>query len=336
MMNLAFAGASQIQFFLYMDDVIVIGKSEGHHLRNLEEVFKICRLRNLKLNPEKCRFFRHEVTYLGHKCTQDGILPDPTKLKCVKEYPVPHDKDSARRFVAFANYYRRFIENFSKIAAPINRLSRKDSQFVWTTECQTAFETLKDSLIKPPVLAYPDYSLPFIITTDASKYACGAVLSQEIDGLDRPIAFASKPFSKRETNKITMEQELLAIHWAIKYFRPYVYDTHFTVKTDHSSLVYLFSLKDPSSKLTRIRLDLEECNFDIMHVKGKTNVVADALSRIKVNISEFKSIKDFSAKILAITRSMTKKQDGKVKVKEVEKREREKLRNLRFMMFLRE
>lgn len=267
MMNLAFAGASQIQFFLYLDDVIVIGNSVTHHLKNLEEVFQICRKRNLKLHPHKCKFFRSEVTYLGHKCTAEGIYTDPNKLHCVKNYPVPKDKDSAKRFVAFANYYRRFIKDFSAIAQPLNYLSRKKVEFKWTLKCQEAFDQLKSCLTNPPVLAYPDFSQPFIITTDASKYACGAVLSQIIDGQDRPIAFASKPFSKGECNKITMEQELLAIHWAIKHFRPYVYDTFFTVNSDHRSLIYLFSLKDPSSKLTRIRLDLEEHNFVIVHIK---------------------------------------------------------------------
>lgn len=306
MMSLAFAGASQIQFFLYLDDIIVIGKSIADHLNNLEEVFKICRYRNLKLHPHKCKFFRSEVTYLGHRCTNEGISPDPNKIHCVRNYPVPNDKDSTKRFVAFANYYRRFIENFSAIAHPLNRLTRKNIPFHWTNECQAAFEKLKSCLISPPVLAYPDFSLPFIITTDASKYACGAVLSQNINGENRPIAFASKTFTKGECNKITMEQELLAIHWAIKYFRPYIYDTFFTVNSDHRSLVYLFSLKDPSSKLTRIRLDLEEHNFEIVHIKGKSNVVADALSRI--HIDELKSVRKFTAQVFAVTRSQTRKQ----------------------------
>lgn len=156
-MSLAFSGASQVQFFLYLDDVIVIGNSVKHHLKNLEEVFLICRKRNLKLNPLKCRFFRSEVTYLRHKCTAEGIQPDPEKLKCVLNYPTPIDKDSAKRFVAFANYYRRFIRNFSKIAIPLNRLSRKNSVFHWTSECQLAFDTLKKKLMSPIVLAYPRF-----------------------------------------------------------------------------------------------------------------------------------------------------------------------------------
>lgn len=305
MMSLAFSGANQIQYFLYMDDVIVIGSSVKHHLKNLEGIFEICRNRNLKLNPLKCKFFRTEVTYLGHKCTADGILPDPDKLRCVMDYPVPNDKDEVKRFVAFANYYRKFIKDFAAISRPLNLLTRKKSVFVWTQQCQKSFETLKNKLTNPPVLAYPDFSKPFILTTDASGFACGAVLSQIVDGEDRPIAFASKPFTKGEVNKITKEQELIAIHWGVKHFYPYLYGTFFTIKSDHKSLIYLFSLKDPSSRLTRIRLDLEEHNFVIEHIKGKDNVVADALSRI--HIDELKSVKYLVKKVLAVqTRSKTR------------------------------
>lgn len=117
------------------------------------------------------------------------------------------------------------IKDFAKIARPLHHLSRKDSKFNWTQEWQNAFDSLKSTLIKPPVLAYPDFSKPFVITADASKYACGAVLTQMIDGEDRPVTFASKPFSRGEINKIVKEQELIAIHWAIKHFHPYIYDT---------------------------------------------------------------------------------------------------------------
>lgn len=307
MMSLAFSGANQVQYFLYMDDVIAIGSSVKHHLKNLKGIFEICRSRNLKLNPLKCKFFRTEMTYLGHKCTASGIQPDPEKLRCVMEYPVPKDKDETKRFVAFANYYRRFMRNFAALCRLLNNLTRKNTSFEWTPECQTAFDTLKKMLTDPPVLAYPDFSKPFILTTDASKFACGAVLSQLIDGIERPIAFASKPFTQGEVNKITKEQELIAIHWGVKHFYPYLYGTFFTIKSDHKSLIYLFSLKDPSSRLTRIRLDLEEHNFVIEHIKGKDNVVADALSRI--HIHELKSIKYFAKQVLAIqTRSMTRKQ----------------------------
>lgn len=283
MMTLAFSGLGPTQAFLYMDDLIVIGCTEKHMLRNLSSVFELCRKHNLKLHPDKCSFFRREVTFLGHRCTDKGILPDDTKYAVIKNYPVPTDADSARRFVAFCNYYRRFVENFSNYSRHITRLCRKKVKFEWTVQCNEAFEYLKKQLMKPTLLQYPDFEKEFCITTDASKHACGAVLSQEYDGKQLPVAFASKSFTKGESNKSTTEQELTAIHWAIQHFRPYIYGTHFLVKTDHRPLSYLFSLKNPSSKLTRMRLDLEEYDFSVEYLKGKQNMVADALSRITIN-----------------------------------------------------
>lgn len=158
MMHMAFSGLPPNQAFLYVDDIIVIGCSMQHHLRNLENVFKIFRKFNLKINPYKCKFFRPEVTFLGHKCTSHGVLPDDSKIESIKNYPAPTDKDAVRRFVAFANYYRRFIENFASMAAPLNFITRKNVNFNWDDKCQTAFQNLKSSLISPRLLQYPDFS----------------------------------------------------------------------------------------------------------------------------------------------------------------------------------
>ncbi|XP_067622234.1 retrovirus-related Pol polyprotein from transposon 412 isoform X2 [Eurosta solidaginis] len=305
MMSIAFSGISPNQAFMYIDDVIVIGCSETHHLKNLEKVFETCRKFNLKLNPIKCNFLRSEVTFLGHKCTSKGLLPDDSKIDAIKRYTKPKDKDAVRRFVAFANYYRRFIPNFASLAAPLNRLNRKKVEFVWDEACENAFEKLKQALMSPQLLQYPDFTKEFIITVDASKSGCGAILSQKHGDNDLPICFASKSFNKAEQKKAIIELELLAIHFAIKHFRPYVYGTNFTVKSDHRPLVYLFNMKDPSSKLSRIRLELSEYKFTIEYIKGKSNVVADALSRISID-----EIKESTKHVLAVqTRSQTKQKD---------------------------
>ena len=157
MMTIAFSGLKLSQAFLYMDDLIVIGCSEKHMLNNFISVFDVCRKHNLKLHPEKCSFFMHEVTFLGHKCTDKGILPDDKKFDVILNYPVPHDSDSARRFIAFCNYYRRFIKNFADYSRHITRLNKKNVPFEWTDECQNAFEYLKSQLIKPTLLQYPDF-----------------------------------------------------------------------------------------------------------------------------------------------------------------------------------
>lgn len=241
MMSIAFSGLPPEQAFLYMDDVIVIGTSEENHLHNLENVFKICRAYNLKLNPDKCEFFRREVTFLGHKCTRNGLLPDDTKTEVIRKYPRPSDKESVKRFTAFANFYRRFIKNFAQLATPLNKLTRKRVEFVWSDECEEAFQAPKSRLMKPPILQYPDFNRPFIVTVDASNSACGAVLSQENDGHDLPICFISRSFQKGELNKPVIEKELLAIHFAITYLRPYLYGTKFTVRSDHRPLIYLYN-----------------------------------------------------------------------------------------------
>lgn len=306
MMSIAFSGLPPEQAFLYMDDVIVIGTSEDNHLRNLENVFKICRSHNLKLNPDKCEFFRKEVTFLGHKCTQDGLLPDDTKTEVIRKYPRPDDKDAVKRFTAFANYYRRFIRNFAQLAAPLNKLTRKRVEFIWNDECENAFQTIKSQLIRPPILQYPDFNKPFFVTVDASNSACGAVLSQEINSNDLPICYISRSFQKGELNKPIIEKELLAIHFAITYLRPYLYGTKFTVRSDHRPLIYLYNMKNPASKLTRIRLDLEEYDFEIIYIRGKENVAADALSR--VSISDLKKIYENEVTLLPVmTRSMHQK-----------------------------
>lgn len=309
MMTLAFSGLTPDQAFIYMDDLIVIGWSENKHIENLRMVFETCRKHNLKLNPLKCQFFRHEVHFLGHKCTSNGIMPDPSKLNVVEKYPIPRDKAETKRFVAFANYYRRFVRNFLGLARPLNALTAKKKSLIWSDECQKSFETIKKSLLTAPVLAYPDFSqnCRFKVTVDSSNFATGAVLSQDIDGIDRPITFMSRTFKKGEINKPIIEKELIAIHFALTVLRPYLYGREFTVFSDHKPLIYLYKLKSPSSKLTRIRLDLEEYKFDIVHIRGKDNVVADALSRIQID--ELKN--QYEHEILVITRSMTKNKSSK-------------------------
>lgn len=201
-MAIAFSGLPPEQAFIYMDDLIVIGFTENQHLNNLKNVFEVCRKYNLKINPEKCEFFKREIIFLGHNCTADGLKVDPKKIAAVAKYPTPKDKDSVKRFVAFANYYRRFIANFSLITHPLTQLLKKRIEFKWSESCQFAFETIKGCLISTPTLAYPDFKKQFRVTVDASNLGCGAVLSQIDDqGNDRPISFISRTFKGGELNK---------------------------------------------------------------------------------------------------------------------------------------
>lgn len=312
MMSIAFSGLSPDHAFIYMDDIIVIGDTESTHLKNLKAVFENCDKFNLKINPEKCDFFKSEVTFLGHTCTANGILPNKNKIDAIERYPRPHDKESTKRFVAFANYYNRFIPNFAKLSQPLNKITRKRYTFEWTNDCEESFQKLKKLLISPQILQYPDFSKPFILTVDASNYACGAVLSQITNGHDLPVCFISKTFTKGEINKPIIEKELLAIHYSIKKLRPYLYGRSFTVRSDHKPLIYLYNLKNPSSKLTNLRLDLEEYDFVVEHIRGKDNVAADALSRIA--LSDLKDLVNVDpSNVLAVTRSMSKKLENSSK-----------------------
>lgn len=307
MMSIAFSGLPPDRAFLYIDDIIVIGKSEENHFENLRSVFEILKKFNLKINPEKCRFFQAEVTFLGHKCTAEGILPDDTKIKSMKNYPTPHDKDSTKRFVAFANYYRKFIHNFAELAQPLSKLTQKRIDFNWGKEQECAFNKLKNALIKPNILQYPDFTKEFILKVDSSTLGCGGILLQNHNGIEMSVAYYSKTFQKGEKNKAIIEKELLAIFHSIIAFRPYLYGKHFTVYSDHKPLVYLFTMRNPASKLVRIKLELEEYDFDIVHIRGKENILADALSRIP--FSEIQKMGEENKQILAITRSMSKIQE---------------------------
>ncbi|KAG7303852.1 hypothetical protein JYU34_010754 [Plutella xylostella] len=287
MITLAMSGLTYEKCFVYLDDLIVFGRNLDDHNKNLLDVFERLRQVNLKLNPSKCDFLKKEILYLGHVVTGDGILPDPDKVKIMKEYPVPKNVEEVKRFIAFANYYRKFIPNFSDKVYSLNKLCKKNVPFKWDEQCQKDFELVKQSLLSPPVLQYPNYdeTNEFRLQTDASGYALGAILSNSDN---RPVAYSSRNLNKAELNYPTVEKELLAIVWAVKYFRPYLYGRKFKILTDHKPLVYLFNIRDPSSRLMKFRMALEEYDFVVEYVRGKDNAAADALSRVKVTSNDEK------------------------------------------------
>lgn len=306
-MTIAMSGLNYESCFIYLDDLIVFGKNLIDHNKNLVKVLQRLRHVKLKLNPSKCDFLRKEILYLGHVISESGVSPDPEKIHAIKNFPTPHDAQSTKRFVAFANYYRKFIENFANIAAPLNYLTRKNVPFKWSEECEKAFKKLKLLLSSPPVLQYPDFTEnnTFILKTDASGTAIGAVLT---NSNDQPVAFASRMLNKAERNYCTIEKELLAIVWGIKHFRPYLYGRKFIICTDHKPLLYLFGMTNPSSRLTKFRLILEEYDFEVQYIKGKSNIVADALSRIKIN-----ELRELSGKVTATVAAITRAQTRKVR-----------------------
>ena len=302
MMTIAMSGLTYNKCFVYLDDLIIFGRSMEDHNKNLMEVFQRFREVNLKIHPGKCAFLRKEVLYLGHIISDKGIRPDPEKSKVMENFPVPKNADEVRRFVAFANYYRKFIPDFASITIPLNRLLKKDVTFTFNDDCVKAFNKIKNILVSPELLTFPDFEKEFILRTDASGFALGAILSN-FD--DRPIAYASKTLNNAEKNYSTIEKELLAIVWAVKHYRPYLFGRRFKILTDHRPLVYLFSLKEPSSRLTKFRLLLEEYSFYVEYSPGKDNCTADALSRITMSSNDLKTLF-----IGVTTRSQSKKKNN--------------------------
>lgn len=310
-MSIAMSGLTFEKCFIYLDDLIVFGRNLDAHNKNLTDVFERLRKVNLKLNPGKCNFLQKEILYLGHVVSAEGVKPDPEKITVLQNYPIPETADEVKRFVAFCNYYRKFIPKFAEITLPLNKLSRKGEDFIWSEECQNAFEILKTSMITPPILQFPDFSESnkFILQTDASGTAVGAVLC---NNNRKPVAYASRPLNKAERNYPTIQKELAAIVWATKYFRPYLYGRHFIIETDHKPLLYLFSIKDPSSRLMKFRLILEEYNYTVEYIKGKNNVGADALSRISITAKELKSLNEEVAAVITRAQRRNMKEDCEI------------------------
>lgn len=279
LMNQVLMGVQGSDAFVYLDDIVIYASTLEEHELKLERLMKRLRGAQLKLQPDKCEFLRREVAYLGHIIGKDGVKPDPAKLSAVKNFPRPKNAKNIRQFLGLAGYYRRFIDNFSQIARPLTILLKKDAPFKWQEQQQAAFETLRDKLCEEPVLQYPDFTQPFIVTTDASGTAVGGILSQGPLGKDRPIAYTSRVLNDTEQRYSTYEKEAVAILHSVSQFRPYLYGKRFKLVTDHKPLVWIHTSKDPTSRLTRWRLRLEEYEYEVVHKAGKMNVNADALSR---------------------------------------------------------
>jgi hypothetical protein len=181
--------------------------------------------------------------------SEKGVSASPDKVTAVKQFPVPKNVKDIRVFLSLASFYRRLMPNVAEIAKPFPALTRKDHQFTWGPQQQQAFHSMKDRLCTTPILAYPNFELPFLLTTDASNVAIASVLLQVQDGKERPIAFTSRQLNTVEQNYTVSEQEMLALVWVTKYIRCYLYGKHFLVRTDHAALTYLQKFTDHNSCL---------------------------------------------------------------------------------------
>ena len=226
----------------YLDDVLVHSKTKDEHIKHLNVVFSRLRNAGLTLRGSKCHIGHDKVYYLGHVFSEQGMRPDEGKVRVVKEWPTPKNPSEVRQFLGLASYYRRYIQSFATIAASLHELTQKDVSFRWTSECDHAFNLLKEKLTQAPILVYPQFgseATPFILETDASDVGIAAVLQQ--DG--HVIAYASRALSKSEKNYSVIQKECLAIVYGTKQFRHYLLGRSFTVLTDHATLQWLSAQK---------------------------------------------------------------------------------------------
>ncbi|GFX49145.1 retrovirus-related Pol polyprotein from transposon 412 [Trichonephila clavipes] len=279
LMETVLGGLSYEACLVYLDDIIIVGRSFEEHLKNIRRVLQKLREANLKLSPSKCHLFRREVTYLGHIISAEGVRTDPDKISAVKDWNCPTDVHQLWSFLGLCTYYRKFVKNFSTIARPLHKLTEAKQKFIWTVDCNNAFNKLKDALTSAPILAYPEIGKQFILDMDASHESIGAVLFQEIDGQERIIAYFSKCLSKPGRNYCVTRKELFAIVKAVEHFHPYLYGRRFLLRTDHASLTWLLNFKNSEGQIARWIQRLQEYDVEIRHRKGSAHGNADALSR---------------------------------------------------------
>lgn len=296
LMTCCFGDLNFTHLLIYLDDLIIFSKTFEEHLERLQLVFDRLREHGLKLKPSKCQLMKKEVQYLGHIVSAEGIKTDPEKISKVKNWKTPTNRKEVLQFLGFAGYYRRYVKGYSTLAAPLYRLTSGDPRkkkrkthkqtdserpYLWTDECEEAFQHLKDRLVTAPILGYPDYNLPFVLQTDASGEGLGAVLAQIQNGVERVIAYASRGLSPPETRYPAHKLEFLALKWAVTdKFYDHLYGRCFSVLTDNNPLKYVMTTAKLDATGQRWVSQLSSFEFDIQYRRGQNNANADALSRM--------------------------------------------------------
>ena len=280
LMNETFADMLDKSVLCFLDDILIFSRTEEEHARHVHAVLRRLQEKKLYAKLSKCEFFQREVEFLGHRIGADGLRVSPDKIGAVRDWPTPTSITDVRSFLGLANFYRRFIKGYSRIALPISELTKETVTFRWAEEQQRAFDEIKRLLCCAPVLLVPDQTKQFVLNCDACKYAIGAVLQQDHgDGL-QPVAFFSAKMSDAERNYDVREKEFMAIYRACLHWRPYLHGTQpFRLMSDHQSLKYFMTMPELSGRLARWVEKMQEFDCGIEYIKGEANIVADALSR---------------------------------------------------------
>ncbi len=310
------------QVICYIDDILVTGKTDEEHLRNLAEVFKRLQECGFRLKRAKCSFLRDSVVYLGHKIDAEGLHTTPEKVAAVVDGPPPTNVSELRAFLGMVNYYRKFIPNLSARLHPLNSLLQPSKRWKWSDECEKAFLEAKQSVASTPVLAHYDPTQPLTLAGDASAYGIGAVISHVLpDGSEKPIAFASRSLSPSERNYAQLEKEALSLVYGVKRFHQYLYGRKFQLITDHKPLLAILGPKKGIPALAAARLQrwailLSAYTYDIKFKSTLEHANADGLSRLPLpetpsdepgatsvfNISQIEALPVTSAAIARATR----------------------------------
>ncbi|WCJ39071.1 Transposon Tf2-6 polyprotein [Euphorbia peplus] len=260
---------------VFIDDILVYSKSREEHEEHLRLVLQTLRNKQLYAKLSKCEFWLDQVTFLGHVISAEGVFVDPKKVEAVVKWEPPTSPTEVRSFLGLAGYYRRFVKDFSIIAAPLTKLLKKNAKFEWNNECQESFEKLKACLTSAPVLTLPTSNCGYVVYSDASRKGLGCVLMQN----GKVVAYASRQLRPHEMNYPTHDLELAAVVFALKIWRHYLYGETCQIFTDHKSLKYLLSQKELNLRQRRWVELLKDYDLTIEYHPGKANVVADALSR---------------------------------------------------------
>ena len=275
--------------FGYLDDILIFSPNMNTHFAHLEIVFQRLREVNLKLKESKCNFLKRQIQYLGHFISGKGIEPIPEKLEAMKSIPAPRNPKEVKQFLGFVGYYRKFIPRFADISRSLTQLTKKDVPFEWTEQCDKAFHMLQHELLKQPILKYPDPAKPYIMFTDASKYAWACVLTQpyeeEIDGVmmtvNHPISYQSGLFKGSQINWAALTKEAYAIYMAVKKLIFFLADGGVLVYTDHKPLLKFMEKATLNAKVNNWAVEIHGAvRLEIQHIEGIKNTLADTLSRL--------------------------------------------------------
>jgi hypothetical protein len=269
--------------YVFIDDVIVYSPDQETHMKHLELVFEACTKANLRLRLEKCQVAKSSVTYLGHEVGEAGIRPCEANVKKIRELKEPINLEEVRSVLGMTGYFRRFYEEYSARTEPLNRLTKKNTKFVWKQEQQDAFNYLMSTLISPPVLSYPIRSHVKILTCDASYKGLGAILSQSPTGNEENetvISYGSKSINNSQLNYTVTHLEALSIVWAVNRYRYYLSNkVEFIIRTDHAALEFILNSDKPSPKIERWKACLMGYKYRVVYKRGSDNP-SDALSRL--------------------------------------------------------